>query len=586
MPADTETANFISKVIPKAFEIAEEILGDAVEDFHLKIKTAYKTYNKNTKNHYSKSKSFFIRDASVDLYEYYVPISIECDSHFIENPNFINTRKKSNRIIIAGNGGTGKSVLMKHLFLDCFKNNHVPIIIELRDLNNENYKLIEYIKKTLDDYSFFTHDGYYEKAIQNNHFAFFLDGYDEVDHEHRSKLLKEIKTLSQSIKDCPLYISTRPDEALGSLNEFNVYQILPLNVNSATKLIEKLPYDETIKLNFILDLKSDLFNKNESFLSNPLLLSIMLLTYGENAEIPSKRSIFYEQAYETLFNRHDAIKGGYNRKRLSKLDSRDFARVFATFCLKTYDERKFKISKLECIDIIEKSKKYTQLNFKPEDYLEDTLKAVCLMIEDGLFYTFSHRSFQEYFVARFIKDAEPELQKKLIEKYFDNIGSDSVFSLLYEMDRVLVEKTLFIPRLNKMFKNLKINKNVGVTHKNRLMKMFYKDIIIDANSISATFIKGINPYMRLMSMIVNYYTTKERDGVDYEQKHQKIYRKYCKNKKSLKFNVKDLSYRHPFFIEISDGFSMRDLEPCYKILKNLEKNRKNADKNLDSLLGN
>jgi hypothetical protein len=55
----------------------------------------------------------------------------------------------------------------------------------------------------------------------------------------------------------------------------------------------------------------------------------MLLSYGQSASIPNKISVFYNQAYEALFERHDVLKDGFRRKRLTPLDIQDFARVFA-----------------------------------------------------------------------------------------------------------------------------------------------------------------------------------------------------------------------------------------------------------------
>ena len=68
--------------------------------------------------------------------------------------------------------------------------------------------------------------------------------------------------------------------------------------------------------------------KHESFASNPLLLNIMLLTYDNYADIPEKLHLFYSNAFETLYIKHDATKGGYKREFKTKLSSDDFKRVF------------------------------------------------------------------------------------------------------------------------------------------------------------------------------------------------------------------------------------------------------------------
>lgn len=178
-------------------------------------------------------------------------------------------------------------------------------------------------------------------------------------------------------------------------------------MNDATELVRRLPEDEELKEKFISDLHKDLFNRHKSFLSNPLLLSIMLLTYGISADIPKKLSIFYNQAYEALFQRHDAIKGGFQRDRHCDLDIQDFSRVFSAFCILTLDKRLFQFSRSDAISYLDKAKDLVNITVNSEDFLEDLLQSICFLVEDGLLLVFAHRSFQEYFSAKFICDAVP-----------------------------------------------------------------------------------------------------------------------------------------------------------------------------------
>jgi hypothetical protein len=177
----------------------------------------------------------------------------------------------------------------------------------------------------------------------------------------------------------------------------------------------------------------------------------MLLTYGQSAKIPDKLNVFYNQAYEALFERHDALKGGFSRARKTKLDIQDFAKLFSAFCLQTYDKLQLEFTQVEALSLIEKSKAIVGVDVIKEDFLKDCLQAVCLLVEDGLKIVFSHRSFQEYFTARFITESSPKVQQRLIEKYSARIGTDSVFALLYEIRPDVVEKYYLLPRLDNLF---------------------------------------------------------------------------------------------------------------------------------------
>ena len=53
------------------------------------------------------------------------------------------------------------------------------------------------------------------------------------------------------------------------------------------------------------------------------------------------------------------------------------------------------------------------IGFDPDNFIFDLENAVCLMHKDGLEYVFSHRSFQEYFSAIFLKELPDHQMQKL-----------------------------------------------------------------------------------------------------------------------------------------------------------------------------
>lgn len=87
-----------------------------------------------------------------------------------------------------------------------------------------------------------------------------------------------------------------------------------------------------------------LYDNHTSFASNPLLLSIMLLTFDNYAEIPEKLHLFYANAFETLYSKHDATKAGYRRELRCSLSFDYFKKAFACFCFLTYYQGKFELT--------------------------------------------------------------------------------------------------------------------------------------------------------------------------------------------------------------------------------------------------
>jgi len=373
------------------------------------------------------------------------------------------------------------------------------------------------------------------------------------------------------------------------MEDFGVFSIMPLTLDLALELVEKLDFDNEIKNKFSRELQNSLFETHESFLSNPLLLSIMLLTYRENAKIPTKLSVFYNQAFEALFTRHDSYKGGYSRDFLTKLDILDFSRAFSLFCLQTYEKREFKASRTEFLSYISKAQKSSGLTFDPESFLTDCLNAVCLLMEDGLEVTFSHRSFQEYFVATHISQAAPDVQHTLIERYRVRMRSDLVIELLQEINPELVERELILPCLERLFNRVGMKKKAGVTHAAKMFKEYYEELIISQDHIMGTFSSTDANEIDVLRLAVRAYGNYSFMGHEEHQKlTTRLINEYSPEPGALiKYKNKDFHIRNECFKEIllgKGGFSVSYCNAGMEIYKSLKSKHDRRLESLDNLL--
>lgn len=398
---------FLDKYGAKLWDGVKSTYGKAKEESVLNWRLGYETYLDNVFQKYSYAKPFLSGNYPRLLSDFYVPLSVSCGDDFIEQVSIEDLTLTNKFSIIVANAGSGKTMLMRHLFVDTIDNkkvSHLPVFIELRELNNVDLTLYDLIKKRLRDNGFNFDDNYIEKAFEAGHFAIYLDGFDEISYEKRAKTNQQIQELADRFNKNYFVLSSRPDDSLNRWTLFDVWQVEPLNIEQACKLVEKTNEDKDLKEKFLKALKEELFKRHKSFLANPLLLSIMLFTYKDIAEIPQKLSTFYEQAYISLFSRHDAEKGGFSREKRSKLDIQDFRKLFSAFCFLTYRKNRFgDFSEVEMIEFLDKASKVSGIQVDKNCYLEDAIQAICLLVRDGLNITFSHRSFQEYFAAVFIE---------------------------------------------------------------------------------------------------------------------------------------------------------------------------------------
>ncbi len=88
-------ASFVAENISTLLGIGEGILQGANREVKLRLESSYKAYLNENLLKYSKTKSFFIRNESVNLYDFYVPIAVSSGQIKVDNPTFYNLNQKS-----------------------------------------------------------------------------------------------------------------------------------------------------------------------------------------------------------------------------------------------------------------------------------------------------------------------------------------------------------------------------------------------------------------------------------------------------------------------------------------------------------
>jgi hypothetical protein len=188
--------------------------------------------------------------------------------------------------------------------------------------------------------------------------------------------------------------------------------------------------------------------KSASFLSTPLLAIMMLLTFDQFASIPDKIHVFYDHAFDALFAKHDASKqGGYRRRSRTGLAIDDFKRCLSAFCAATYAKGKAVFSETETRGFLTQAFQFEKQNVKIDDFIHGLIESVCILQRDGLFLTFSHRSFQEYFTAYFVCRSPAVDLSRLLDQIMWKY-TDTVLRMSFDMNRNLLEREWILPKLN------------------------------------------------------------------------------------------------------------------------------------------
>ena len=446
----------IDDLLRGAWQKCSKYFKDCEAEDQFRYGIAYENYLRKTFERNSKIKTIIYRYSSEDLYSFYEHINVRCNKKVINTNKIENLIRIGNKLIVSGLGGVGKSTLFKHLFLDTIKSTeYIPVLLEFRNFDNQ-LTVEDEIYKSLCDNGFDLEREYFQKSMKEGAYVILLDGYDELSENRVDKISKEIKSLSNKYDKNKYIISSRPFEGFISWNDFCELIPLGLNKTQAIRLVNKMKFDKSEKESFCEELKNGLFEKYQSFASNPLLLSIMLLTYSKHATISNNLSEFYDEAFVTLFNAHDATKDFYKRIIKSQLGSEEFKTVFSHICFKTFFSRKFEFLEGELNEYINRAKdKHPIYQFDIDDFKYDLIHSVCLLIKDGNKYRFSHRSFQEYFAAYYTCKLDDKIQQKLIKRSIESeerflLYSESYLTMLFELQSEKVNRIIICPILKEI----------------------------------------------------------------------------------------------------------------------------------------
>lgn len=373
------------------------------------------------------------------------------------------------RIVLEDTAGMGKSTITKKLFRSAVEAKAgIPILIELRQLNKANDILTE-IKNQLSPIGKSFSENLILHILEEGGFIFIFDGYDEISNNDKDFVIKNLHDFIQKANNNYFLITSRPENSLSSFGDFQKFRIEPLKKSESHNLIRR--YDKynhkPIAAKLIQALKKNKEGSINEFLSNPLLVSLLFKSFDFKKDIPIKKTQFYRQVYDALFESHDLTKEGYlKRKKYSKLHIDDFERVLRYVGFFTFKENKVEYEVSYILKIIENVQTYLpELSFKASDLLKDLLETVPLFKKEGLNVKWSHKSLQEYFAAKFLWVDAKDKQEQILKKIYSELSAfrfDNLIDLFYELDPQTLEST-FLYWLLLDFKDFCRNKYVHLS---------------------------------------------------------------------------------------------------------------------------
>lgn len=389
----------------------------------------------------------------------------------ISDPTLEKIKAYHSRTVLVGNGGMGKSIMLRHLFVqalsDMKKTGKIPLLAEIRNLAYSNKTILDYLVESVTKFDESFSKEKLASLLKEGRCQILLDGIDEIDLSDKDSYISQMKDLIVKYPNNQFVLASRDCEMADAVNGFAKLYLRPFDDDKKNQLIDRLLSadkhpEENIEIKSFI--KGNFITKHSVFSTNPMLLTFVVVNHPLTRSF-NKIHLIYQAIYKAIISGHDRAKTGYSRVFYSVKDSDEFTKIFREFCSMTFADRENNLDEI-------KIKKYlTQIAKKAKDeemvvnphaitfnnFVRDACATSCMMYEESMKYYYIDEGFQEYFFAEKLALSELDEVEIMFQKINKTKSEDyeslAAFEMAYEIDKEKVESCFFLPYLKAIFES-------------------------------------------------------------------------------------------------------------------------------------
>ena len=138
----TALAKVADSLLKELFESAKGIAKKSMGKFQAEFGLGFEAYIRRNQNKCRFVKTLLHRIDPIPIEQAYVEPTLLVDKKIIKGASFPEKLNDLKNVVVVGNGGSGKSMFLKKLFLELceYPLGRIPLFIELRDINSREDK--------------------------------------------------------------------------------------------------------------------------------------------------------------------------------------------------------------------------------------------------------------------------------------------------------------------------------------------------------------------------------------------------------------------------------------------------------------